>query len=138
MIYRRFLNTRLTTSAKHFFGLDAKTITIGVPKEVYQNEKRVAVTPDTIQRIAKKNGCTFLVETGAGLDASITDEAYQATGAKIVSAKEALHADVVLKVRMPQFNPTINQHEVEALKEGATVISFIQPAQNKELVQQLK
>ena len=72
------------------------------------------------------------------MDASITDEAYQATGAKIVSTHEALQADVVLKVRMPQFNAKINQHEVDALKEGATIISFVQPAQNKELVQHLK
>lgn len=78
--------------------------------------ERVAITPDTIQRVSKKNGCTFLVESGAGLEASITDEAYQQTGAKIVSAKEAFQADVVLKVRMPQNNPTLKQHEVDALK----------------------
>lgn len=65
------------------------------------------------------------------MDASITDEAYQTSGAKIVSTKEALQADVVLKVRMPQFNPKLNQNEVDALKEGSTLISFIQPAQNK-------
>jgi len=110
MIYRRLLTSRVYTSSKYFFGVDAKKITIGVPKEVFENEKRVAVTPDTIQRVVKKNGCNFLVESGAGLDASITDEAYQSSGAKIVSAKEALQADVVLKVRQPQFNPTINQH----------------------------
>jgi hypothetical protein len=73
MIYRRFLNTRLTSSAKYFFGVDAKKITIGVPKEVYENEKRVAVTPETIERVVKKNGCTFLIESGAGINASITD-----------------------------------------------------------------
>ena len=60
MIYRRLL-TKLPSSNKYFFGIDAKKITIGVPKEVFENEKRVAVTPDTVQRILKKNGCTFLV-----------------------------------------------------------------------------
>ncbi len=61
MIYRRLLTTRLPTSTNYFFGVDAKKLTIGVPKEVYENEKRVAITPDTIQRVVKKNGCTFLV-----------------------------------------------------------------------------
>ncbi len=116
MIYRRLLNSKLMSNSKYLFGIDAKKITIGVPKEVYDNEKRVAVTPDTIQRVLKKNGCNFIVESGAGLDASITDEAYQQSGATIVSAKEAFQADVVLKVRMPQFNSAINLHEVEALK----------------------
>lgn len=87
MIYRRLSTLRFPASNKYLFGVDAKKITIGVPKEVFENEKRVAITPDTIQRVTKKNGCTFLVESGAGLDASITDEAYLKEGAKIVSAK---------------------------------------------------
>lgn len=103
MIYRRLFSS-IPSSNKFFFGVDAKKITIGVPKEVFENEKRVAISPDTIQRVVKKNGCQFLVETGAGLEASITDEAYINSGAKIVSTNEALGADVVLKVRMPQFN----------------------------------
>jgi alanine dehydrogenase len=87
MIYRRLSALRIPTSHKYLFGVDAKKLTIGVPKEVFENEKRVAITPDTIQRVTKKNGCSFLVESGAGLDASITDEAYLKEGAKIVSAK---------------------------------------------------
>lgn len=87
MIYRRLSALRIPPSNKFLFGVDAKKLTIGVPKEVFENEKRVAITPDTIQRVTKKNGCSFLVESGAGLDASITDEAYQKEGAKIVSAK---------------------------------------------------
>lgn len=67
MIYRRLISSKLPLPNKYLFGVDAKKITIGVPKEVYENEKRVAITPDTIQRVSKKNGCTFLVESGAGL-----------------------------------------------------------------------
>jgi len=67
MIYRRLITSKLHFPNKSFFGVDAKKLTIGVPKEVYENEKRVAITPDTIQRVSKKNGCTFLVESGAGL-----------------------------------------------------------------------
>lgn len=67
MIYRRLIKSKLPSTSKYWFGVDAKKITIGVPKEVYENEKRVSITPDTIQRVTKKNGCTFLVESGAGI-----------------------------------------------------------------------
>ena len=48
MIYRRLITSKLPLHNKYLFGVDAKKITIGVPKEVYENEKRVAITPDTI------------------------------------------------------------------------------------------
>lgn len=88
--------------------------------------------------MTKKNGCSFLVESGAGEGAAIPDQRYEAVGAQIVSAKEAFEADVVLKVRQPGFNPTLNSSEVDAMKEGSTLVSFIQPAQNKELVDKLR
>lgn len=84
--------------------------------------------------MVKKNGVQFLVESGAGQEASIPDEKYAASGAKIVSTQEALEADVVLKVRQPGFNPTLNKDEVDMIKEGSTLISFLYPAQNKELI----
>ncbi len=69
MIYRRLITSKLPTATvnSYSFGVDAKNITIGVPKEVYPNEKRVSITPDTIQRMVKKNGINFIVESGAGL-----------------------------------------------------------------------
>lgn len=67
MIYRRLVSSKIPLTNKYWFGVDAKKLTIGVPKEVFENEKRVSITPDTIQRVSKKNGCTFLVESGAGL-----------------------------------------------------------------------
>lgn len=47
-------------------------------------------------------------------------------------------ADVVLKVRMPQFNPTIKEEEINVIKEGATLVSFLQPAQNKDVVDKIR
>ena len=79
----------------------------------------------------KKNGVQFLVQSGAGEGASIPDQKYVASGAKIVSAKEAFQADIVLKVRQPEFNPSLNQNEIDAIKEGSTLLSFLYPAQNK-------
>ena len=64
----------------------------------------------------KKNGVSFNVESGAGEGASITNEKYIASGAKIVSAQEAFESDVVLKVRQPGFNETLNKDEVDAIK----------------------
>ena len=85
MLIRRVLSAR----SKFAFGfsIDAKTLKIGVPKETFQNERRVSITPYTIEKMTKKNGVQFLVESGAGQAASITDEKYTASGAKIVSAQ---------------------------------------------------
>ena len=88
--------------------------------------------------MTKKNGCSFVVESGAGEGSSIPDHKYEAVGAKIVSAQEAFEADVVLKVRQPAFNPTLNKDEVDVIKEGSTLISFMYPAQNKELVDRVR
>ena len=52
----------------------------------------------------KKHGINFEIESGAGEQASMADKLYEEKGAKIVDAKQALNADVVLKVRPPQFN----------------------------------
>ena len=81
--------------------------------------------------MAKKNGTNFIVESGAGKGASISDQEYINAGAQIVSAKEAFGADVVLKVRPPQESSTLGDHEVNHIKEGSTLVSFLWPDQNK-------
>lgn len=79
-----------------------------------------------------------MIEGGAGIGSSISDQDYINAGAKIGTVKDAFGADVVLKVRPPQENPSLKDHEVNHIKEGATLISFLQPAQNKELVNKIK
>ena len=66
MLVRRILAKKSITSQFYNFGVDAKKLVVGVPKEVYENEKRVAITPDTVQRMVKKNGISFVIEKGAG------------------------------------------------------------------------
>lgn len=110
MLVRRFTTLASSASPFYAFGVDAKKLVIGVPKEVHSNESRVAITPDTIQRMVKKNGVNFVVEQGAGKGASISDQDYINAGAKIGTAKDAFGADVVLKVRAPQENPTLGDH----------------------------
>ena len=85
MLVRKVLSRNIKQA--YYFGVDAKNLTIGVPKEVYPNEKRVAITPETIQRMVKKHGIAFNIESGAGEQASISDKIYEDSGAKIVSTK---------------------------------------------------
>jgi len=92
---------------------------IGIPAETRPGETRVAATPETVKKLAAKH--QLLVQSGAGLQASITDEAYVAAGATIVSAQEALGADMVLKVRAP------NDAERAQIKPGTVVIGMLNP-----------
>ncbi len=105
---------------------------IGVPKEIYAGEKRVATTPEVISWL-QKLGYTVTVESGAGAQANFSDEAYREAGAEISNDTKSLwdSADIILKVRAP------DDSEVELLHDGQTLISFIWPAQNEALMQKL-
>ncbi|USX14093.1 Re/Si-specific NAD(P)(+) transhydrogenase subunit alpha [Oxalobacteraceae bacterium OTU3REALA1] len=92
---------------------------ISVPAETRPGETRVAATPETVKKLAAKH--EVLVQSGAGLAASVTDEAYVAAGARIVDAAEAYGADVVLKVRAP------NAEERTQIKPGTVVIGMLNP-----------
>ena len=106
---------------------------IGVPKERYAGEKRVATTPEVAKQLIDM-GFDVAVERGAGAHASYTDEAYAGAGCELVDSREALWqaADIVLKVRAP------DDDEAALLKPGQALISFIWPAQNPELLEKLK
>lgn len=97
----------------------------------------MALTPEGIQRLIKAGYKSVLVEKGAGVASSVSDQDYEKAGATIVSTKEAFQADLVLKVRPPQENPALKSNEILAMKEKARLISFIQPAQNKDIVDKL-
>ncbi len=111
---------------------------IGIPKEVYPGERRVAATPDTATRL-QKLGFTVLVETGAGEAANFEDTAYDRVNCQIVPDAAAIwaEADIVLKVRPPMPYPNSDRHEADCVREGQTLISFMFPAQNKDLLETL-
>jgi len=111
---------------------------IAVPKEIHDGERRVAATPQTVLRL-KKLGFEVAVEAGAGAAADYSDSAYAEAGAVIVDEPRKLWggADLVLKVRPPQEHGVLGVHEADLLREGARMVSFIWPAQNKELVSRL-
>ncbi len=109
-----------------------KAQTIGVPKETYAGEKRVATVPEVVEKLVKL-GFAVAVETGAGEAANFADDTYRAAGAQIVADAAALWAgsDIVFKVRPP--NPV----EVALMKQGGVLVGFVWPAQNPELMRTL-
>ncbi len=106
--------------------------TIGIPRETAALEKRVATVPDVVEKLIKL-GFAVAVESDAGAAANFSDEAYQAVGARIAANAAELYAasDIVFKVRAPSAT------ELPLLRPGTTLISFVWPAQNAELMQQL-
>ena len=103
---------------------------LGIVKEMQPEERRVAASPQGVAKWVKA-GWEVCVERGAGAGASYPDAQYAAAGAVLVERAEAWHADIVLKLRPPMLE------EVEQLREGATLVSYILPAENGELVAKL-
>ncbi|KAF6765278.1 NAD(P) transhydrogenase [Ephemerocybe angulata] len=113
-------------------GTPYSSLTVGVPKEAFPNERRVAITPQNTALLLKKGFSKVLVERHAGHEAQFLDEQYVQAGATLVSKDELFRSsDILLKVRPPLIE------EVPAIKEGSTVISFLYPAQNKGTVDAL-
>ncbi|MDB5783710.1 Re/Si-specific NAD(P)(+) transhydrogenase subunit alpha [Caballeronia mineralivorans] len=110
-------------------------MTIAVPREIRAGERRVAATPETVGQLLKL-GFAVNVEAEAGLRASFDDDAYRVAGAQVISDTRALwaDADIVVKVRAPEFHSALGADEATLLKKGATLISFIWPAQNAALL----
>jgi NAD(P) transhydrogenase subunit alpha len=111
---------------------------IGVPREVHAGERRVATTPDVAEKLLKL-GFSVAVEAGAGEAANFSDEAYRQAGAEIITDTQALwsSSDIIFKVRAPEQHPGLGRHEADLLTEGQTLVSFIWPAQNPELMERL-
>ncbi len=107
-------------------------LTIGIPRETFPGERRVATVPDVVEKLIKL-GFEVAIETKAGEDADFSDQDYKAAGASVSRTAAALYkkADIVFKVRAP------SDDEVKLLKEGTTLISFIWPAQNEDLMKAL-
>jgi H+-translocating NAD(P) transhydrogenase subunit alpha len=93
---------------------------IGVPKETTEGEARVAATPETVRKL-KALGHRVLVQVGAGMDASITDDAYHLAGAELGDATETLGSELVLKVRAPSTS------ELQLMGPGTTLVGMLNP-----------
>ncbi|UYV60415.1 NNT [Cordylochernes scorpioides] len=111
-------------------GIPYSKLSIGVPKEIYQNERRVALSPVATAALTKQ-GFKVNIEENAGKEAQFKNEEYEASGASITNLKSAFESDIVLKVRSPVDTELIN------FKDKATLISFLYPTQNEKLVKLL-
>lgn len=111
-------------------GVLYKDLVVGVPKETLQNERRVALSPAGVEALVKQ-GFQVQVESGAGEEAKFSDQQYKEAGATITDVKGAFGSDLVLKVRAPSLS------EADLLKSKSTLVSFIYPAQNPELMKKL-
>jgi len=119
--------------------MQKKDLVIGVPKEIYQNCRCVAMVPQVVQTLTK-SGQTVLIQKDAGKKAFYTNEAYLDAGAKLIDSAGELYAEanVIIKIRPPLFNPERDQHELDMLKSHATIMSFLSPTLEKENVRKLE
>ncbi|GAB4355600.1 MAG: Re/Si-specific NAD(P)(+) transhydrogenase subunit alpha [Gammaproteobacteria bacterium] len=111
---------------------------IGVPKEINEGEKRVALTPEVAVHL-QKLGFDLAIERGAGTAAHYSDEDYAKAGVRLVEDPRDLwhNADIIMKVRPPQPHPELGFYGIELLKEGQTLICFIYPTQNHHMLEEL-
>ncbi len=111
---------------------------IGVPKEIEEGEKRVALTPEVATQL-KKLGFSVAIESQAGEAANYSDARYREAGVDIIDDPKALWStsDIIVKVRPPKQHPELGFYGIELLGKGQTLISFLYPAQNPEMLKEL-
>ena len=101
-------------------------VTIGVPRETFPGERRVALIPRACEALGKL-GVSVIVEQSAGAEAGFLDEQYAARGARVASRREVLQADAIVQVRSLGANPEAGRADLEAFRAGQTVIGFGEP-----------
>jgi proton-translocating NAD(P)+ transhydrogenase subunit alpha len=108
--------------------------TIGVPRETFPGERRVAAIPATIP-VLQKAGLEVVVERGAGAEAGFPDAAYEEKGARLGSRGDVFAADVVLQVRAPTAAGDAGRADLALLRKGQVVIGFAEPFGSRELIE---
>lgn len=111
---------------------------IGIPKEVHANERRVACTPAETQKLIKL-GYEVAVEASAGMESGFSDAEFESAGAQIIPNADTLwsESDLICKVRAPETHPGHGTHEADWLRPGKSLISFIWPGQNPDLMEKM-
>lgn len=111
------------------FGKPISETSIGVPNEVFEGEKRVALSPEAVKRL-KKDGFTINIEKGAGEKAGFLDASFEAEGAAIVD--NAFKSDIVFKVRPPLDS------EMSKVEKDSGLISYFYPRQSEAQIEEFK
>lgn len=113
---------------------------VGIPKEIMNGERRVSAIPETVAKMVA-DGLQVLVQKSAGEGSYFSDEQYEKAGAVLVADPAELYdkADLILKVKEPQFNTEKNMHEVDMMHKDQTLITFIHPASpvNHDMVKKM-
>ncbi len=111
---------------------------VGVVKETFPGERRVALVPDIVPPL-KKKGFEVVVEKGAGADAGFLDSAYEAKGAKLLDSRKAVfdEADIIAQVRTYGANPENGKADLELMREGQIVLGASEPLSNPELIAEM-
>ncbi len=117
---------------------ESKKISIGIPKETFPDERRVAIVPDTIPQFEKQN-LKVTLEAGAGLPAGFTDEAYRNKGAAIVESRSDLFEsnDIILQVRAAGANPDKAKSEIKLYRSGQAIVGHFEPLSEYETIDKL-
>lgn len=110
---------------------------IGVPREIANGERRVALVPEVVSLLTKA-GHRVVVERGAGLRAGFTDEAYRTAGCDLADSAGEIYstAQMILKVQRPARNEA-GEAELDQMTEGSVLIGLLQPSGDPALFQQL-
>lgn len=111
---------------------DSQSLTIGVPRETVDGERRVGLVPETVSKLTA-SGLTVAIEAGAGLGAFNDDEAYLVAGARIAETADTVYqrADIIARVQPP------SPEDIRRMRPGSVLISFLDPARNADIVQHL-
>jgi len=124
----------------HFILINILNMIIGIIKEIMEGELRVSAIPDTVRKFKDLN-CSVIVEKDAGKGSHYSNEDYISAGAEIFDDCADIYrqADLILKVKEPQFNKSKNLHEVEMMKKGQYFITFLHPAApaNRQIIKDL-
>jgi H+-translocating NAD(P) transhydrogenase subunit alpha len=113
-------------------------VIVGVPKEIYPGERRVALTPVVVPMLAKA-GLEVVVESGAGQKAGYPDGQYQEKGAKILSDRQSVfsQADIVVQVLCHGANDSTGATDLQLMRKGQVLVGFLRPLASPETVQQI-
>jgi NAD(P) transhydrogenase subunit alpha len=133
LVYKKLNEVKLfTVCNNHKNNLYLHNMKVGIPSEIFPNELRVAATPKTVKRL-QKQGFEVYIQHNAGIKANFSDKEFEEAGAKIVNSAADIYgnSDIVLKVKEPSIE------EVDMMKEGLILLSYLWPAQNQPLLQKL-
>lgn len=118
--------------------MDKKDMIIGIPTEIHEGCRCVSVVPQMVKTLVR-SGHTVLVQKDAGVKAFYSNDLYREAGAQIRPDAKSIYgeADVIMKIRPPLYHKKLKKHELDLMKPGATIMGFLAPTLNRQIVEKL-